>query len=198
MYVWDGSNLAYESETDTYYLYGTSLFAAQDGTDERYYLFNGHGDVVGLAGSTGTVTKNYDYDAYGNEKDIDETDQNPLRYCGEYYDSETGTYYLRARYYNPVIGRFTSEDTHWNPSNMIYGDEPIKIGESKDPLGIKHYTYKPNYSSIRQSYNLYPYCLNNPLFFIDISGEFGSPLSWALAVIAGMTGVYLGIYLANK
>ena len=109
-FVWDGANLAYESGSDTYYLYGTSLFAAKESTADRYYLFNGHGDVIQLANSTGTVTKTYEYDAYGNEKNPDSTDTNCLRYCGEYYDSETGPSYLRARYYNPRLGRFASED----------------------------------------------------------------------------------------
>ena len=54
--------------------------------------------------------KVYDYDAFGVEKSPDEMDVNPWRYCGEYYDVETGTVYLRARYYNPTLGRFTSED----------------------------------------------------------------------------------------
>ncbi|MBQ1554791.1 MAG: hypothetical protein IIZ68_04970 [Clostridia bacterium] len=38
-------------------------------------------------------------------------DPNPFRYCGEYFDVESGAYYLRARYYGPSIGRFTQEDT---------------------------------------------------------------------------------------
>ncbi len=42
-------------------------------------------------------------DSYGNVS-------NPFRYCGEYYDTETGTDYLRMRYYDPSIGRFLSED----------------------------------------------------------------------------------------
>ncbi|MBE6564591.1 MAG: hypothetical protein E7655_04910 [Ruminococcaceae bacterium] len=44
-------------------------------------------------------------DSYGNVS-------NPFRYCGEYYDTETGTYYLRMRYYDPSIGRFLAADTH--------------------------------------------------------------------------------------
>lgn len=51
-------------------------------------------------------------DAFGNEVNPSNEDSNPFRYCGEYYDVETGTYYLRARYYDPRIGRFLSEDTH--------------------------------------------------------------------------------------
>ena len=50
------------------------------------------------------------HDAFGNEKDRVGSDPNPFRYCGEYFDVESGSYYLRARYYDPSIGRFTQED----------------------------------------------------------------------------------------
>mgnify|MGYP004529609567 CR=1 FL=1 len=56
------------------------------------------------------MTKTYDYDAFGNEANPSDADTNPFRYCGEYYDTETGTYYLRARYYDPSLGRFGTED----------------------------------------------------------------------------------------
>jgi hypothetical protein len=39
------------------------------------------------------------------------------------------------------VGGFTQEDTHWNASNMIYGDEPQQIGEYEDPLGASRYVY---------------------------------------------------------
>ena len=78
--------------------------------NDIFYLFNGHGDVTALTDKNGTVTKTYEYDAFGNEINPSTTDTNPFRYCGEYYDSETGSIYLRARYYNPSIGRFTAED----------------------------------------------------------------------------------------
>ena len=88
------------------------------------------------------------------EKDADPYDGNPWRYCGEYWDQETGTYYLRARYYDPVIGRFLAEDTHWNPGNMVYGDDPVKWNEREtdenDPLGLNTYTYKPDMFAIMQ------------------------------------------------
>ncbi len=40
------------------------------------------------------VTMKYTYDAFGVEKNIDDGDTNAFRYCGEYYDTETGTVYL--------------------------------------------------------------------------------------------------------
>ncbi|MCL2678877.1 MAG: RHS repeat-associated core domain-containing protein [Dehalococcoidia bacterium] len=63
-----------------------------------------------LADSNGVVVKTYKYDAFGAEWNPSSGDANPFRYCGEYWDGETGNYYLRARYYDPSIGRFTQED----------------------------------------------------------------------------------------
>ena len=97
--------------------------------------------MVNLTDSTGEITKSYTYDAFGVEKNIDDTDTNAFRYCGEYYDAETGTVYLRARYYNPSTGRFISRDSY--------------AGKNEDPLSL----------------NLYTYCHNNPVLYIDPSGH---------------------------
>ncbi len=64
-----------------------------------------------------------------------------LDIAGEYYDVETGTYYLRARYYNPYIGRFITEDSY--------------RGQANDPLSL----------------NLYTYAQNNPVYYTDPSGH---------------------------
>ncbi len=98
-----------------------------------------------------------------------ERSKNPLlfRYCGEYFDVESGCYYLRARYYDPSVGRFTQEDTHWNTSNMIYGDEPQQIGEYEDPLGTSRYVYAPQITAVMQAGNLYGYGLENPIRHFD-------------------------------
>lgn len=92
------------------------------------------------------------------------------RNYGEYFDTAIGLYYLRARHYDPTVGRFTQEDTHWNTANMIYGDNPQKINEREDALGLKTYSYAPQISAIIQSNNLYVYALNNPLLYLDPSG----------------------------
>lgn len=73
--------------------------------------------------------------------------------------------------YQPIIGRFTQRDTHWNTVNIIYGDE-VKTKEYEDYLGLNTYTVKlVDYAAVRQSGNVYGYCLNNPLVFIDPNGE---------------------------
>ena len=163
--LWDSSNIALELQDGIVtgsYVRGINLIAEVSAASALdYYLFNGHGDVVQLASANGTVTKSYDYDAFGVERNPDANDTNPWRYCGEYYDTESGTYYLRARYYDPVLGRFLSEDTHWNPHNMIYGDDPLLLNE---------YTYKPSVIVIMQSGNKYSYCVANPKKYRDPSG----------------------------
>lgn len=80
--------------------------------------------MVLLTDGTGNVTKDYEYDAFGNEKNIDAADTNAYRYCGEYFDRETGDIYLRARYYNPGIGRFIIEDNFTgNISDYLIGKQ---------------------------------------------------------------------------
>jgi len=97
--------------------------------------------VIQLTVTYGNIINTYDYDSFGNEKNPDSRDLNPFRYCGEYFDRETGTYYLRARYYDPVIGRFITEDSYW--------------GEESDPLSL----------------NLYTYGHNNPIRYTDPRGN---------------------------
>jgi len=107
VHIWDGANIVGDVDNGTVsamYVRGIGLVSSKNGGVFEYYLFNGHGDVVQHGSTT------YEYDAFGVEKSPDENDANPFRYCGEYWDSETGTVYLRARYYSPRLGRFTTED----------------------------------------------------------------------------------------
>ncbi len=132
-YYWDRNYMSAESVdgniTAKNYIGTQGIFAREttDGTD--YMLKNGHGDVVSLV-NNGTVSKIYDYDAYGVEKNLTATDTNPFRYCGEYQDIESGQLYLRNRYYDPAASRMLSEDparagTNWyiycnnNPVNYV-------------------------------------------------------------------------------
>ena len=143
------------------YIRGINLICSTIGSATNYYLYNGHGDVVQLANASGMVTKEYDYDAFGNEKDPGTSDTNPFRYCGEYLDLSSGTYYLRSRDYDPTIGRFLSEDTYH--------------GIATDPLSL----------------NLYTYCSNNPIRYVDPSGHWqeGDEYlpDWAISLIVSDT-----------
>ena len=132
-HVWDVANIVMElGDATNRYIRGIGLIMSEN---HGYYLFNAHGDVIQLVNANGGITKNYTYDAFGNEKNPDSNDTNVFRYCGEMYDSETREYYLRARYYNPVNGRFTSEDIARDGLNWYTycGNNPIAF---VDPWGL--------------------------------------------------------------
>ena len=88
-----------------------------------------------LADASGDVVKSYDYDAFGVERDPDPEDTNPFRYASEYFDAETGNYYLRARYYDPGTGRFLAEDPIRDGLNWYTycGGNPVAF---VDPSGL--------------------------------------------------------------
>ena len=202
-YLLDGGNVIGE-QTDAElitYLRGVNLISRTAAGNTEYYLFNAHGDVTELTSNRAVVTKTYHYDAFGVETAPDPLDENPFRYCGEYFDVETGTYYLRARYYDPDIGRFTQQDTHWNTANSIYGDNPQKINEREDKLGLKTYSYAPQITAVMQSGNLYVYGVSNPVAYADISGNFVITTATLLiiggVILLGTAGGLIGNAAAN-
>ncbi|HEV2114305.1 MAG TPA: RHS repeat-associated core domain-containing protein [Terriglobales bacterium] len=75
-----------------------------------FFESDGLGTVTSLTGSSGAVGTTYTYDSFGNQTGGTGTWYNRFRYTGRENDSETGLSYLRARYYDPVTGRFISED----------------------------------------------------------------------------------------
>ena len=114
-FLLDGVNVIGEVSNGsgvTTYLRGVTGLISQKKPDNSklYYMTNGHGDVTALVNPSGSITKTYTYDAFGVEQNIDPADTNPFRYCGEYFDSETQSIYLRNRYYSAGIGRFTQQD----------------------------------------------------------------------------------------
>ena len=98
-------------------------------------LKNDHGDVVGLT-ANGEVKADYTYSAYG-ELIAGESNgiNNPIHYAGEYTDEESGLIYLRARYYDPGLGRFISEDPIRDGANWyaFAKNNPIRY---IDPTGL--------------------------------------------------------------
>jgi len=91
----------------------------------------------------------------------------PFTFTGYQLDGISDTLYAQAREYLPNVGRFISQDTHWYPSNMIYGDNQIYSVEPTPLRGIV-----PDPLAIGQSSNSYAYTLNNPLIYLDLNGEF--------------------------
>lgn len=137
-YIWDGDQIVLELDNrcnvKKRFIRGTAgdliYMDEGEGTEKQYYVTDLHGNVVQLIDVSGRVTKTYEYDAFGNENKPDRKDENPFRYCGEYFDSETKSVYLRARYYAPELGRFRTRDTY--------------TGEEEDLASLHLYTYCDN------------------------------------------------------
>ncbi len=83
-FILDGGNVVAEQKDDNTIIYvrGINLISRIQPDKEEYYLFNDHGDVVHQVNDTGSIVKDYDYDAFGIEMNVDEADDNPFRYCG--------------------------------------------------------------------------------------------------------------------
>jgi len=99
-----------------------------------FYGYDGAGSVRQLTNSTGQVTDEYEYDAFGNSFTKQGTTPNNFMYRGEQYDSDLGLYYLRARYYNPNTGRFVSLDPKEH-SPYEFGRKPL------NPARLHKYLY---------------------------------------------------------
>ena len=125
------------------YLYGDDLIKQTRAANDAYYLYDGHGSTRALADGTGNITDTYDYNAYGQLIDSTGATDNSYLYTGEQFDQSLSNYYLRARYYDPNNGRFTTMDT-W-------------MGVNSDPVTLNKYAYG----------NL------DPVNYIDPTGNFG-------------------------
>ena len=149
-HIYDGQNIVMDDKAGEKQIFhrGISLISRTvNGGSKEYYTFNTHGDTAQLVNASGTILKDYTYDAFGNQKQEQAEDNNPFRYCGEYFDSETGFIYLRARYYDSSIGRFTSEDPIKDGVNwFVYcANNPVNLW---DPSGkaITTEDYNANYT----------------------------------------------------
>ncbi|WP_297429535.1 RHS repeat-associated core domain-containing protein [Clostridium sp.] len=93
-----------------------------------FYTVDEQGSTTCITDSNQQVKNEYWYDAFGNVLDLKEDIHNKLTYTGQQFDGVTGQYYLRARFYNPVIGRFTQEDIYRGDGLNLYaycGNNPV-------------------------------------------------------------------------
>ena len=113
------------------------LVSQTKGNTKEYFVSNYRGDTTAVVNSDADIIKSYDYEAFGSLKNASAADDNPFRYCGEYFDDETGFVYLRNRYYDPSIGRFTTEDPAKSGLNWYAycGNNPVNY---VDPWGLEY------------------------------------------------------------
>ena len=127
------------------YSYGLQRLGADYSGAQTVYLYDGRGSMVNETNGSGTSMSAYLYDEWGNllsgKVHTNGFYSDLYLYNGEATDITTGLQYLRARYYDPGTGRFVQEDT--------------VLGSLTRPL----------------TQNLYAYCGNNPLNYIDPSGH---------------------------
>jgi len=105
------------------------------GWTPSFYGVDGGGSVRQLTNSSGTVTDTYEYDAFGNRVSSTGTTPNNYLYRGEQFDPDLSLYYLRARYYNQVTGRFLNVDPLAGQGQRRYeyaGANPV---DGSDPSG---------------------------------------------------------------
>ena len=163
-YYWNNGVLYGEKTGSEYilFLYDESGrpygFDITNGTTHNYfyYEFDLQGDIIGIIDRNGRKIVNYEYGPWGEVISIAGNQtialKNPLRYRGYYFDNETGFYYLNSRYYDPEIGRFLNADGYVSTGQGIVGN------------------------------NMFAYCNNNPVNYLDQNGEFA--LAIALASVA--------------
>ncbi len=132
-HYWDGSDIVREiGANNTLYYRGINIIAQKSGNNINYYLRDAHGDTIGLTDGTSGVIKDYKHDAFGNLAfEYGTRAETPFRYNGQYYDEESGLYYLRNRYYNPELGRFLTEDPAKDGLNWyIYcNNDPVNMAD---------------------------------------------------------------------
>ncbi len=183
-YVYDGGDILMEynsvNQLTAYYIHGPGidepLSVARDLNHNSTFESNEHffyhtdalGSVTAITDNTGNLVESYQYDSFGNPTIYNSTNTvipesligNSYLFTGREYDSESGLYYYRHRYYDPKVGRFISED-------------PI-AGNLTRP----------------QSLNLYPYVENDPENSVDpfglrsLSAKVKTVLSGAEAVVS--------------
>jgi len=115
-YLYDGDQVIAEYDAGgaliRKYVYGPDIdepVAMIAAGQTYYYAFDGLGSVASLSNSTGGIVETYSYDVFGKPDTIS-TVGNRFMFTGREYDSETGLYYYRARYYSPQTGRFLQAD----------------------------------------------------------------------------------------
>jgi RHS repeat-associated protein len=117
VYAYDGINLIEETNSSGAVV---ARYAPTFTTDEplamlrsattSYYEADGLGSITSLSNTAGALAQTYTFDSFGNQTASSGSLTNSFRYTGREFDTETNLYFYRGRYFDPVAGRFISED----------------------------------------------------------------------------------------
>ena len=137
------------------YTYGSTLLSRTESGTAAYYHSDGLGSTRLLTDPAGVPTDTYKYAAYGSQLTRSGTSTNTYLFAGEQQDAESGHYYLRARYYDPSLGRFISRD----PANgdaatsAIVAQIPVRLWKPGEPYGPHWFIYHPDRNPGCQSHS---------------------------------------------
>ena len=109
------------------YTYGDDLISQDRSGSVSYYHYDGLGSTRALSNGAGDVIDTYNYEAFGELLNSTGSSDNSYLFTGEQFDSGLGQYYLRSRYYDQGVGRFTQQDT-W-------------MGHKQEPITLHKYLY---------------------------------------------------------
>lgn len=117
-YIYDAAgNLLAEADQNNaitrYYIHGKGLLAMATPSNQLYcYHYNAGGSTMAMTNASQTMVNRYAYDPFGNIVNRQETVSQPFTFVGRFgvMTEPNGFYYMRARYYDPKVGRFISED----------------------------------------------------------------------------------------
>ena len=177
-YYYDGEDIILQvkddgtTSTTTQYVHGPGidepLAMIQDGT-RYFYHADGLGSIVALTDSNKQIVQRDSYDTFGMLTSVQNPEfNNSYTYTAREWDRELGLYYYRARYYDPMEGRFISKD-------------PIAIGGNIYTQGVNA-SFFQYVSAVTTPYL---YTENNPVNWIDPSGL----IKWGLGGVVGPISV---------
>ena len=135
--------------TITRYIRGLGIISSDSEEAKTYYHYvsDEQGSITHVLSEDAEILNHYSYDAFGNIIEKTEKVENRFYYNGEMLDPVTQQYYLRARFYNPVIGRFTQEDTYYGDGLNLYQYCQANPVGYVDPRGHNCGTTQSHYNS---------------------------------------------------
>jgi RHS repeat-associated protein len=143
-FIYDGLRIAVELDENSAvtkrYIHGLGLdtpIAYEEAGRYSYFLADGMGSVICITDDTGSDVASFSYSAFGIRSGSQPNFESSLAFIGREFDSESGLYFMRMRYYDPAAGRFLQEDPLGFNSGQLnlysyVGNDPLNW---VDPLG---------------------------------------------------------------
>jgi len=205
IYLYNGEDIVKEATggIDTNYLHGIGIDepVMMDRAGAEYYYFrDGLGSIREMTDSGGTVQDSHNYGAWGEVRNQTQVLNNIYGYTGREF-SEDGLYFYRARYLEPNLGRFISEDPldlmriklignnlKYNIlNNFIFRSELGNIQFLDESLIFLMFQYALHDPELLKAYL---YVGNDPINKIDPTGEIGV-VSILVVLGVGVSAFYL-------